>query len=152
MTKRGFYLLFWHCIAKEVIMKNNVVKFSCFLWCLRESKIESGSLIKTIMRPGGGDSRPSDGDQVALLFNDDWIWSVCKSNRLWNRAFNRPEFVMGYMLLYRLFTTALFGHCMGLLSNLQDRSMKVYKLFYSLRLCLKPGKCDDFFFLILTVL
>jgi hypothetical protein len=27
-----------------------------------------GSLMKALMRPGGGDSRPSDGDQVTLLF------------------------------------------------------------------------------------
>ncbi|KAG6640123.1 hypothetical protein I3843_10G141800 [Carya illinoinensis] len=30
----------------------------------RKSKIVPGSLMKALMRPGGGDSRPSDGDQV----------------------------------------------------------------------------------------
>jgi hypothetical protein len=27
-----------------------------------------GSLMKALVRPGGGDSSPSDGDQVTLLF------------------------------------------------------------------------------------
>lgn len=32
----------------------------------RKKKIVPGSLMKALMRPGGGDSRPSDGDQVTL--------------------------------------------------------------------------------------
>lgn len=30
----------------------------------RRKKITPGSLMKALMRPGGGDSTPSDGDQV----------------------------------------------------------------------------------------
>lgn len=30
----------------------------------RRKKITPGSLMKALMRPGGGDSRPSDSDQV----------------------------------------------------------------------------------------
>lgn len=33
-------------------------------------KIVPGSLMKAVMRPGGGDSTPSDGDQVNLLVTE----------------------------------------------------------------------------------
>ena len=33
----------------------------------RKEKIVPGSLMKALMRPGGGDSTPSDGDQVILF-------------------------------------------------------------------------------------
>ena len=36
--------------------------------CDKKEKEMPGSLMKALMRPGGGDSRPSDGDQVTLLF------------------------------------------------------------------------------------
>ena len=32
----------------------------------RRKKIVPGSLMKALIRPGGGDSRPSDGDQVFI--------------------------------------------------------------------------------------
>ena len=34
----------------------------------RKKKIVPGSLMKALMRPGGGESNPSDGDQVIILF------------------------------------------------------------------------------------
>jgi len=34
----------------------------------RRKKIVPGSLMKALIRPGGGDSRPSDGDQVFICF------------------------------------------------------------------------------------
>ena len=38
-----------------------------FLICdEKEKEIVPGSLMKALIRPGGGDSRPSDGDQVFI--------------------------------------------------------------------------------------
>jgi hypothetical protein len=34
---------------------------------LRKEKIVAGSLMKALMRPGGGDSGPSDGHQVCFI-------------------------------------------------------------------------------------
>lgn len=48
----------------------------------RKLKIVPGSLMKAVIRPGGGELRPADGDQVyfcPLMFSLDWFFWVLMS-------------------------------------------------------------------------
>lgn len=40
----------------------------------RRKKIVPGSLLKALVRPGGGDSSPVDGDQVIII----WLCFACR--------------------------------------------------------------------------
>lgn len=39
----------------------------------RKKKIVPGSLMKAVIRPGGGEVTPADGDQVGGFFGLEWF-------------------------------------------------------------------------------
>jgi hypothetical protein len=64
--KRGtttFFLFFWIDWLYVVVVFLILFVFKK----LRKEKIVAGSLMKALMRPGGGDSGPSDGHQVCFI-------------------------------------------------------------------------------------
>lgn len=48
----------------------------------RRKKIVPGSLMKALMRPGGGESKPSDGDQVIYFLRKDRRKRVFQSREI----------------------------------------------------------------------
>ena len=64
--KRSIYALTF-LILNQQLMNQVKIMFCSVILVLSRKKIVPGSLMKAEIRPGGGDARPSDGDQVTFL-------------------------------------------------------------------------------------